>query len=139
MKVENVIQSIVESFEGVHVAEAFGGTFFSSDEKGMYPFATIVTADDEYDSYSNLNRDAGTYRLNISLDKSEFKEMFDLDGEHDYSAVDTLMPHPVYGKNAWISVVNPSEETFQRLMPMMEAGHRRAVEKEAERQARREG
>lgn len=138
MKVENVIQSIVESFEGVHVAEAFGGTFFSCDDKGMYPFATIVTADDEYDSYSNLNRDAETYRLNISLDKGEFKEMFDVDGEFDFTLVDTLMPHPVYGKNAWISVVNPSEETFHGLMPMLESGHRRAVEKEAERKSRRE-
>ena len=29
------------------------------------------------------------------------------------------MPHPVYGRMHWICVVNPSEATFETLMPSL--------------------
>ena len=34
-------------------------------------------------------------------------------GGHDFTALDRIMPHPVYGKMYWVCVLNPSDETFR--------------------------
>ena len=31
----------------------------------------------------------------------------------DYAALDTVIPHPVYAKQRWIAVLNPSRRTFE--------------------------
>jgi len=33
------------------------------------------------------------------------------------TALDQLMPHPVYGRMFWVCVLNPSDVTFQKVQP----------------------
>lgn len=41
----------------------------------------------------------------------------DLDGDsfyfYDFTALDTLMPHPVYGSLWWVCVLNPGPKSFE--------------------------
>lgn len=99
---------------------AWGDTFFyvrdANGESAKMPFATIVTKDyTGFDTDSQLDR-GGLYRLNIELGKQRFETLFGfapkaLD-EHraafDFTALDTLFPHPLYGAHGWVSIINPS-------------------------------
>ena len=94
-------------------AIAWGDTFVyalgAGGEAGKMPFVTIVIKDyDGFDEASKLNR-GGLFRLNIEVGKARFEELFgfapkDLDahrGEHDFTAIDRLFPHPIYGSHGW--------------------------------------
>lgn len=136
---ENFItQYIKNTFDGINVDTAMGATFFSCDPERKLPFATIVTEDNPYDSASNLNRE-GVFRLNVRLGNEAFHRLFSdaaVDADNfDYTALDRIMPHPIYGKMSWICVLNPSEATFQRLQPLLADAYERAVAKQAQRKA----
>jgi hypothetical protein len=88
----------------------------------MLPLATIVTTDD-FDQASDLNRPS-VFRLNFGISKQTFLSLFGskqprpgaedtTDSKYDFTALDTVMPHPVYGHMYWACVLNPSDETFQ--------------------------
>ena len=112
---------------------AWGDTFFiydpNRDLEGTrrFPFATIVTQDyGEFDNLSNLNR-PGVFRLNIGVSKETFRSLFPDQAEHDFTALDTLMPHPVYGPNHFICVLNPSDPTFESIKPFLTEAYQIAV------------
>lgn len=112
---------------------AWGDTFFIYDpERNLegsrrFPFATIVTKDyGDFDNASNLDR-PGVYRLNIGISKETYAALIDDGAEHDFSALDRLIPHPVYGRNHWVSVLNPSDATFEALRPLLQEAYDRAV------------
>lgn len=114
---------------------AWGDTFFIHDpERNLegarrFPFATIVTKDyGDFDNLSQLDR-PGVYRLNIGVSKKTYTAMFPENGAHDFTELDTLMPHPVYGVNHWVSVLNPSEATFVRLRPLLDEAYEIAVKR----------
>src|SRR5262245_33546547 len=98
---------ITEAFAGVDMVPASGGTFFFYDPERKFPFTTVVTSD-EYDQFSNLNR-SGVYRLNVGVSKQTFQALFGSPPAqgYDYTALDAIMPHPVYGKMYWVCVLNP--------------------------------
>jgi Family of unknown function (DUF6194) len=125
MTIEKIKNYITENFEKVNVIEKDGSIFFMYDGNDKFPFATIVTADDAYDYASNLNRD-GYYRLNIGVDKRTFEALFKnlpkkkgfkayLDSGIDFTEEDKIMPHPVYGSMYWISIINPTSNSFESL------------------------
>lgn len=112
---------------------AWGDTFFIYDPDRTFegtrrfPFATIVTKDyGDFDNKSNLDR-AGVYRLNIGVSKETYTSMFPDGGEHDFTALDTVMPHPVYGINHWVCVLSPSASTFENLKPLLAEAYEIAV------------
>src|SRR5678815_962784 len=96
---------ILETFAGVDVITASGNSFFFYDQDNKIPFVTIVTTN-EYDDVSDLER-PGVYRLNIGISKQTYQTMFATETPdgieirhtegHDFTALDKLMPHPVYG------------------------------------------
>ena len=44
----------------------------------------------------------------------------------DYAAYDRLLPHPVYAKQLWISILNPSDGTFRDVvLPLIAEAHDR--------------
>lgn len=119
MTEDAITQHIIDMLAGGHFQIADDNTFFFHDADNRFPFATIVTKDDEFDGASKLDR-PGVFRLNIGVGKESFRALF---GEElaaiDHSALDTLMPHPVYAKMYWISVINPSAKTFETVKPLI--------------------
>jgi len=139
----SISEYISATFPGVDVAVgsreagspeiSWGDTFFiydpNRDLEGprRFPFATIVTKDyGEFDDLSDLDR-PGVFRLNIGVSKETYRSLFPADGDHDFAALDRLMPHPVYGPNHWVCVLNPSEATFERVKPLLAEAHAIAV------------
>src|SRR5436305_1510122 len=111
-----IAKYITDTFAGVETSVAYGATFFFFDPAKMFPFATI-TATDENDTASDLSR-PGVFRLNVGVSKQTFQSLFaDADAEYDFTALDRLMPHPVYGKMYWVCVLNPSDATFETVKP----------------------
>jgi hypothetical protein len=115
----------------------------------MLPFVTLVTNDD-FDQASDLNR-SSVYRLNIGISKQTFLSLFgskqprpgagdtpeSVDSKYDFSALDQLMPHPIYGNMYWVCVLNPSDATFQEVVqPLIAEAYKMAVVRENKRIAR---
>jgi len=163
----SIIQFISSAFADVDVVVAskengapeisWGDMFFfyepnrSRPEEHRFPFATIVTQDyGEFDNASNLNR-KGVYRLNIGVGKETFRSVFGAPAEtdakgaaYDFTALDRLLPHPVYGKMYWVCVLNPGAATFEAVRGLLaeayEAGRRqRARRGEADAAPERRG
>lgn len=91
----------------------------------IFPFATIVTKDNEYDNLSNLNR-PDMFRINININKEIFDQLITVkkttswlgayqNSGIDFTAVNTIFPHPIYGSMNWISIINPSSKIFLTL------------------------
>lgn len=131
MTIEGIKNYVTENFEKINIIEKDGSLFFMSYDNDKFPFSTIVTADDAYDNASNLNRE-GYYRLNIGVGKGIFEDLFEslpqkkgfkayIDTNIDFTEEDKIFPHPVYGAMYWISVINPSEKTFESLKDYMHA------------------
>ncbi|MGH7903828.1 MAG: DUF6194 family protein [Candidatus Dormibacteraceae bacterium] len=94
-------------------ASAMGATFFSLGESHWPNFATIVTTDEhDLGEPSKLAR-PGVFRLNIATRKETFQRLLGGMEEPDYAALDRILPHPVYAKELWVSVLNPSRRTFE--------------------------
>jgi len=120
MTEDDITQHIIDSLGGGHFQVAGDNTFFFHGANDKFPFATIVTKDSEFDSASNLNR-PGVFRLNVGVGKETFRALF---GEQapvnvDFTALDRLMPHPVYAKMHWVSVINPGDKTFETVKPLI--------------------
>lgn len=107
---------ITTTYPDTIVAEAMGATFFSLTENSWPNFATIVTTD-EHDrgNPSALARD-GVFRLNIGLGRASFDRLVGGVSDPDYAALDTLLPHPVYAKQRWVGILNPSRRTFDAVV-----------------------
>jgi predicted DNA-binding protein (MmcQ/YjbR family) len=44
----------------------------------------------------------------------------------DYAALDKVIPHPVYGPQSWLSVLNPGSVTEDKLKDLLAEAHDRA-------------
>ena len=131
----------IASREGGAPEIAWGDTFFIYDPErnlegaGRFPFATIVTKDyGDFDNASNLNRE-DVFRLNIGVSKKTYEGLFG-EGHYDFAALDQLMPHPVYGTNHWVCVLNPSQPTFEKLKPLLAEAHDIAAKRIRNRKSR---
>jgi hypothetical protein len=127
---ETVSCYISETFKGVDVVTAMGATFFSLDPEKHWPnFATIVTTDEHDDgSPSNLSARPDVYRLNIGVSRETFDRIARGATGPDHAALDRLLPHPVYARQHWISILNPSAETFEGVVkPLLHEAHDRVA------------
>ena len=109
----DIIRYIIETYPDTDVVTAGGGTFFSIDPEKHWPnFATLVTTD-EFDEgpIANLSGRPGVFRLNIGVTGNTFDRVLGdaaLEGAQvDFAALDTLLPHPVYGKQHWLQRAQP--------------------------------
>src|SRR5262245_51526395 len=113
---------ITSTWPDTVVAEAMGGTFFSCNEQSWPNFATIATSDD-FDDASNLGRD-GVFRLNIGVTGRTFVRYVDASTEPDFTALDVVLPHPVYAAQHWLSILNPSAVSFETIVkPLLDEAH----------------
>jgi hypothetical protein len=133
-----IIQYIIQTFEGLEVLRptdgpGAGDTFFyydplrNIDPSKRLPFATIVVKNyGEFDNLSQLDR-PDVFRLNIGVTRDTFMMLFShrstehatTDDEYDFAALDRLMPHPVYAPQSWVCVLNPTQETFEAIKPLL--------------------
>ncbi len=99
------------------------------------PFATIVIKDyPGFDTASNLDR-SGVFRLNIAVGRAEFEKLLgyppaahaDHHDSVDYTALDQLIPHPVYATQSWVSVLNPADNTDERIRAALTVANARAA------------
>jgi hypothetical protein len=130
---ESIAAYITRTWPDTAVAEIPGAWFFSLDAERHFPnFATIVT-DDDHDQASDLAR-PGVFRLNIGLGRETFERLVGAQvggrlasgAAVDYTALDTLLPHPVYAAQRFVAILNPSAETFERLVkPLLEEAYER--------------
>ena len=122
---QTIVRYILETYPETDVIESMNAWFFSLDAEKHWPnFATIVTTD-EHDDASDLSR-PGVFRLNIGVDKATFRRVAGADPDPDYTALDRLLPHPVYARQHWISILNPSPSTFTEVVvPLLAEAHDR--------------
>ena len=138
MDEKSITEFILQAFEGVETATNLGYLFFFYGSDRMLPFTTIATTNNEYERISNLDR-PGVFRLNIGVSKQTFQSLFgtgkvDLSA-YDFTALDTIMPHPDYAAQSWICVLNPSEATFQTLQPLLTEAFELAIKRATRRQS----
>jgi hypothetical protein len=139
-----ITRYICDTFEGVETVTATGNTFFFYDPDHMFAFATLMT-NDENDQASDLNR-PGVYRLNIGVSKATYQSLFGTapppsgevagDTAYDFTVLDQVIPHPVYGRMHWVAILNPSATTFQTVVqPLLAEAYERDVRKHTRRAA----
>lgn len=129
-----VASHITGTLPGVDVVVAMGATFFSLDSEKHWPnFATIVTTDEhDMGSPSNLSARPDVFRLNLGVDKATFERHAGAAREPDYAALDTVLPHPVYATQHWISILNPSWMTWnETVVPLIAVAHDRLAAQRA--------
>ena len=115
---------------------AWGDSFFFYDpdnaipENRRLPFATIVISDyPGFDTASNLDR-PGVFRLNLAVGRDRFNELFGFSSAEfakrsnvfDFTALDRIIPHPVYAKQGWISVLVPGAGTEDQVRQLVHGG-----------------
>lgn len=117
---------ITDAYPETVVGEAMNARFFSLDASQWPNFATIVTTDEhDMGTPSRLDRD-GVFRLNIGVGKATFEQLIEAIGDPDYAAIDTIIPHPVYAKQRWIAILNPSRATWDgTVKPLLAEAHDR--------------
>ena len=158
MNEAEISRYITDTFEGVDVVVASDARFFFYNPDSTlppdhrFPFVTIVTSD-VYDQFSNLNRPS-VFRLNIGIGKQTFRSRFGLPkspagrddaaesddnfSDYDFTALDQLMPHPVYGRMYWVCVLNPGDETLEtKVQPLLAEAYELAVSKYNKQAARK--
>lgn len=143
MKVDQILHYCTEYLSDTVLVESWGekGIFYNPNhalKRGVYVL-TVKEKDGANDKGSNLNRD-GIFRMNMGLRKQTFLELFGsiparpaagevVKMEYDFTLLDTILPHPVYAWMGWISILNPSEDTFEKLKPLIEESYAFATEK----------
>jgi hypothetical protein len=139
------VDVVVASRENGAPEVAWGDSFYiydpnrDFDESRRFPFASLVIQDyGDFDNKSNLNR-PGVFRLNIGVSKETYRSLFPDEGEHDFSALDVLIPHPGYGPNHFVCVLNPSDATFEAVKPLLAEAYEIAVRRARPRRPKADG
>lgn len=123
-------------------AIAWGDHFFYYAPDGQVPtreqpYATIVTKNYPDDALSSLD-DPDRWRLNIHVGTDVFIELVGEDprsepGTWDYAATDRVLPHPVYRRQGWVSIVNPGAGTHRLAVRLLRQAHEAARRRAARR------
>lgn len=147
MTPDEILIYCLENLEGTVLVNSWGerGIFYNPCnrlKRGVYVL-TIKEKDGDNDKGSNLNRE-NVYRVNLGVRKTTFTEMFGyipkrpakgciVDMNYDFSAVNRILPHPVYAWMGWICTLNPSEKTFEQLKLFIQEAYEFAKEKHKKR------
>ncbi len=143
MQIDEIKTYILENFPGTTQKSSYGEHSFFYNPGNLLPsgtyFLTIKEHDGPNDKASQLDRE-NIFRLNFGASKKTFLRMFDevparppkgkhIEGPYDFTALDTLMPHPVYGWSYWLCVLNPSKDTFEKILPLIQDYYQQAVKR----------
>lgn len=133
----SITHYITDSFPRVETSDNYGYKFFYYGADRMRPFASLATADYDYDRFSNLDR-PGVFRLNIGIRKATFQTLFGTDrvdlSDYDFTQLDRIMPHPEYAAQFFVCVLNPGEATLQIVQELLAEAHDLAMGRHAKRE-----
>lgn len=135
-----IVRYILETFDGVEVQQADGTSYFFLDPEKKFPFVTLVT-NNAHDTASDLNRPS-IFRLNIGVSSETYRAMFGrqpafprdggtVDTGHDFTALNQIMPHPIYASMSWVCVLNPSGEVLEQVKSLLAEAYALDVKKHA--------
>ncbi|HOE42803.1 MAG TPA: DUF6194 family protein [Rhodoferax sp.] len=147
----DIANDICSRFAGVNPKASWGETalFYNPGHQlphGVY-FCTIKQHDGENDKASRLDRD-GVFRVAIGLAPATYARLFGKKPErpgkgecvatgHDFTALNVLMPHPVYAWMGWAQILNPSQERLTEIGTLIDEAYRAAVAKFEKKTARK--
>jgi hypothetical protein len=131
---EAITRTILETWPETDTVDALGARFFSLDPERHFPnFATVVTTDEHDEGAPSDLARPGVFRLNIGVGRATFERLVGSMDEVDYAAFDRILPHPVYAKQLWISILNPSDATFRDVVvPLLTEAHDRLAAQRAQ-------
>lgn len=126
----SITRYIMETFPDVEMIENYGYTMFFYKTDHSVAFATLISADYDYDRYSNLDR-PGVFRLNLGIRKQSFQALFGTEkidtSRYDYTALNTIMPHPEYAPQSYVCVLNPVGATAKEAEKLLAEAYGLAV------------
>lgn len=132
MSESSITKYITQTFPNVETTTNFGYTFFFYREERIHAFATIASTGNAYEIVSRLDR-PGVYRLNIGVSRETFKSLFGAEkvnvSDYDFTALDTILPHPDYSAQLFICVLSPSDATFEQVRPLLAEAYEIAIRK----------
>jgi hypothetical protein len=130
---EAITRIFLERYPDTDVVEALGATFFSLDPEKHWPnFATIVTPDEHDEGAPSRLSRPGAFRLNLGVGRETYERLVGSIAGPDYAAFDRILPHPVYAKQRWISILNPSDATFRDVvLPLLAEAYGRVAAQRA--------
>jgi len=130
MNESSVIDYITTTLPEVETTAAYGYNFFFYRSDRLLPFATLISSDQEYDRFSNLDR-PGVFRLNIGVSRKTFQSLFGTEkvdlSNYDFTALDVIMPHPEYAQQHFICVLSPGDATFDKVRLLLAEAYDMAV------------
>lgn len=134
---------LLETFSDLKIINSWGETSFFYNPDNLSPrgtyFCTIKEKDGEHDQASALHRNH-TFRFNFGIAKTSFLKLFGhipkrplkgcvINGSYDFTQLDTLCPHPVYGWMCWIAIINPSKQSFNQLENLLLESYQLVLQK----------
>ncbi|MDT0379595.1 DUF6194 family protein [Streptomyces sp. DSM 42041] len=149
------ILDTVRAFDGVlelaptegsgYPEPAWGDHFFFYAPDGevpqrVQPYATVVTKDSPGDTLSDLDP-PDRRRLNIHVGRTTVTALTGhapggrTPPARDFRTTDTLHPHPVYGAQGWVAVVNPGPRTTPTVLALLREAHENARRRATRRSA----
>lgn len=135
---DDVLDIAGAAFEGVAEMERWGerSLFYNPDHQlphGVY-FLTVKEHDGPLRhglaarprrSVPRQHRGrSSVLRRRVQASAASPREGGIVDTGHDFTALDTLKPHPVYGWMGWVCVLNPTRATLEQLEPLIAEAHR---------------
>ena len=130
---ETITRFITQRYTDVDVIHAYDATFFSLDPDTHWPnFATIVTTDEHDEGAPSQLSRPGIFRLNLGVSGETFDRLVGGLADPDLATLDRLLPHPVYARQHWVSILNPSDATFETVViPLVDEAHARVASRRA--------
>ncbi|WP_327003320.1 erythromycin esterase family protein [Dactylosporangium sp. NBC_01737] len=129
------VELLLATEEGGAPRTSWGDRFFYVGPDRRMPFATIVGQDTPgWDEASRLDR-PGVFRVNVHAGREAFQrllgyppaELEERQAGIDFARLDTVLPHPAYGRQGWVCILNPGPRTAPDLEELIAIAHRRAA------------
>lgn len=147
MEPKQILDWCLSNLEDTVLVNSWGetGVFYNPGKvlkRGIYVL-TVKEKDGENDRASQLDR-PGVYRVNLGLRKKTYVNYFGsvpkrpakggvVKANADFTQLDAILPHPVYAWMGWVCALNPTEETFEKLKPLVLESYEFAKEKFSKR------
>lgn len=147
MQKKEISEYLLDRYQGLVAIDAWGEQSFFYNPDGRLPrgvyFATLKDKDGDNDKGSKLCRD-GVFRFNFGISKASYEKSLGkrparpaagsvVDTGHDFTQLNTLLPHPVYAWMSWVCVLNPDDTLVQALVPLLDESYALVIKKHAKR------